>query len=161
MTGQEIQARIDALVTDLQTKGKGQTINVMVRNPNNSPQILPLSSDANGVVNAAQLTAIDNFFGEAIDLATDLTALSAPVTAAGEAFRLAQVPHEGLIEAARAARAALNDALANDAAYQAAKTALDAARSDPNYIAVSEQFQAMNVSENYAALARAKGEYIV
>ncbi|MDB5478808.1 MAG: hypothetical protein JWM96_1303, partial [Alphaproteobacteria bacterium] len=132
MTAQDIQDRINALVEDLQTKGKGQTINIMLRNPDNSPNVLPLSSDANGVVNQAQLDALIAFFddGGLFVAADNLTVNSAPVTAASEAFKLASQPHEPLRIAAQEANAALKAALDADPGYQAAKTALDNARSN-------------------------------
>jgi hypothetical protein len=161
MTDQDFQDRLDALVADLQTKGKGQTVNVMFRNQDNSPNILPLSSDANGVVNAAQLQAIQNVVSELAGYAGELVETSAPVQAASEAFKTASAPHEALRIAAQTANAALRDALAGDPAYQAAKAALDNARANPLYVSVSQQYERYNVSENYAALGQAKGEYIV
>ena len=56
MTGQEIQDRLDAIVVDLQTKGKVQTF--FFRDSDNVPNVLPLSSTAQGVVNAGQLADI-------------------------------------------------------------------------------------------------------
>lgn len=161
MRGQDLQDRVDALVTDLQTKGKGQTINVLFRNPNNSPNILPLSSDVNGVVDAAQLAAIQAFIDPLKGFADSADTFSQPVTAASEAFRTARAAHEPLIVAAQAANAALKTALDADPAYQAAKTALENARLDQDYVESQEFYSSNNVSENYAALAQAKGEYIV
>lgn len=161
MTTQEIQDRVDAIVTDLQTKGKGQTVNIMFRNQNNTPNVLPLSSDAQGVVNAAQLAAVQGFVDGFASIADDLNAASAPVTTASEALKLASQPHEALRAAAQTANAALRDALTNDPAYQAAKTALENARLDPDYVSFSDTYDLLNISENYAALGQAKGEYIV
>lgn len=161
MTGQDIQDRLDAIVADLQTKGKGQTVNIMFRNPNNSPNILPLSSDAQGVVDAAQLAAIQAVVDGLIEPADDLTTYSAPVSAAGEAFKTASQPHEPLRVAAQDANAALKTALENDANYQAAKTALETARQNQDYIDAQTSYKNLNVSENFAALGQARGEYVV
>lgn len=161
MTGQDIQDRLDTIVADLQTKGKGQSVNIMFRNPNNSPNILPLSSDAQGVVDAAQLAAIQAVVDGLIEPADDLTTYSAPVSAAGEAFKTASQPHEPLRVAAQDANAALKTALENDANYQAAKTALDTARSNQDYIDAQTSYKNLNVSENFAALGQARGEYVV
>ncbi len=160
MIGQDFTDRLGALVADLQTKGKGQTVNIMFRNPDNTPNILPLSSDANGVVNAAQLAAITGFIQEAQLAADEFAEQSVPVTAAAEAFRLASVPHEALSIAATNARKALTDALAADVNFQTAKIALDAARNHPVYIGTRDSYAFNNVSENFAALGQAKGEYI-
>lgn len=161
MTGQDIQDRLDALVADLQTKGKGQTVNVMFRNPNNSPNILPLSSDANGVVDAGQLAAIQAVVDGLIQPADDLTTFSAPVMQASEAFKTASQPHEPLRVAAQDANAALKTALENDANYQAARAALDTARANQDYIDAQTSYKNLNVSENFAALGQARGEYVV
>lgn len=162
MTGAEIQARIDALVTDLQTVGKGQTVNVMFRNPNNTPLTMPLSSNAAGVVNQAQLDAINGFAANLlIPTADSVTTLSVPVTAASEAFKAASQPHEALRISTQTANAALKSALDGDATYQSAKAALDAARANPDYIDAQTDYKYHNVSENFAALAQAKGEYVV
>ena len=160
MIGQDIQDRVDALVVDLQTKGKGQTINILFRNPNNSPNVMPLSSDAQGVVNAGQLAAVQAFINPLKGYADNADAFSQPVAAASEAFKTARGAHEPLIVAAQTANAALKTALDADAVYQAARTALDNARLDQDYVESQEFYDSNNVSENYAALAQAKGEYI-
>lgn len=160
MTGQEIQDRVDALVTDLQTKGKGQTVNVLFRNDANVPTVLPLSSSAQGVVVQAELDAINNFLSDVIPVADSYSTASVPVAAANEAFKLASQPHEQLRIAAQNANAALRDALAADANYQAAKTALDNARADADYVSAVSAYDSWNVAENYAALQQAKGEYV-
>ncbi len=161
MTGQNIQDRLDAIVADLQTRGKGQTVNIMFRNPNNSPNILPISSDANGVVDAAQLAVIQAVVDGLIEPADDLTTYSAPVTQASEAFKTASQPHEPLRVVAQDANAALRTALESDANYQAAKQALDTARANQDYIDAQTSYKNLNVSENFAALGQAKGEYVV
>ncbi len=161
MTGQDMQVRLDAIVADLQTKGKGQSVNIMFRNPNNSPNILPLSSDVNGVVNAAQLAAVQAFIDGLIEPADDLTTYSAPVTAASEAFKTASQPHEPLRVAAQDANVALKTALENDANYQAAKTALETARANLDYIDAQMSYKNLNVSENVAELGSATGQYVV
>jgi hypothetical protein len=161
MTGQDFQDRLDAIVADLQTRGKGQTVNIMFRESSNSPLILPLSSDANGVVNAVQLQAIQDFLSDVITNADDYETQRAPVSAALEAFKLAQAPHEALMTAATNARKTLSDALEADPAYQTAKQALDTARRAPAYVSAARDYEDFNVSENYAALGQAKGEYII
>lgn len=161
MTGQEIQDRLAALVADLQTRGKNQSINIMFRRPNNSPLVLPLSSDAGGVVDAAQLAAVQTFVSDLIEPADELNAYSAPVVAASETFKTASQPHESLRLAAQEANAALKTALDADADYQTAKQALDAARANQDYINAQTAYKNLNVSENFAALGQAKGEYVV
>jgi hypothetical protein len=122
---------------------------------------LPLSSDAQGVVDAGQLAAIQAFLAPIIDAADDYETNYAPVSAASEAFRAAREVHQGLIDAAAAARTALNDALENDAAYQTAKQTLDGARGNQLYIDARQSYDNLNVSENFAALGQARGEYVV
>jgi len=160
MTGQDFQDKLDAIVADLQTAGKGKTINLMFRANGGAANVLPLSSTAGGVVNAGQLAAVQSFVDDLKGIADTYTTEYAPVTAASEAFRLAQVPHEALTEAARVARVALSDALTADAPYQAAKTALDNARTVATYIDARTQYEAENVSENYSELSSAKGKYV-
>ncbi len=161
MTGQDFQNKLDAIVADLQTVGKGKTVNLMFRNPNGAPNILPLSSDVNGVVNAAQLQAIQGFVDDIGNIANTYTTEYAPVQAASEAFKTAQTPHNALIEAARVSRVALSDALTADPAYQTAKTALDNARLAPAYIVARDNYQTESVSENFSELSNAKGKYVV
>lgn len=160
MTAQEVRDRLDALVSDLQTKGRGQTVNVMFRKPDNTPNILPLSSNAQGVVNAAQLTAISAVVDDLAIVAEDLDTFSAPVTAANEALRVAGVTYEPLRAAAQTASANLRTALLADPTYQAAKTAADNARKDADYLGAVELYRLNNASENIAALTQAKGEYV-
>lgn len=160
MTGQDIQDKLDALVVDLQTKGKGQTVQVSVRDVDNSQYVLPLSSDANGVVNNAQLVEIQSFVTQIVPVANAYNAAIAPVRAASEAFKLAQAPHEALITAASTARTNLQTALDADPDYNAAKTALDGERNDAGYIAARDNYAAYNVSEIFGNLGDAKGKYI-
>ncbi len=161
MTGQDYQDRLDAIVTDLQTKGKGQTVQMLFRDDTNSAVPFSLSSDANGVVNAAQLQAIDDFLQGLKQVANSYETSSAPVSAANEAFKAAQVPHQGLMDNAKASRDALSAALEADPTYRTAKANLDAARTDATYIASSADYKLQNVSENYAELQAAKGKYVV
>lgn len=161
MTGQDIQDRVDALVSDLQTKGKGQTIQIAIRDEDRNLGIYPLSSDARGVVNAQQLGVIQNFADAAKGAADVYEAASVPVKTALEAFRQAQEPHEALMQTASAARKNLNDALLTDATYQAAKTALDAARGEQDYIDASATYKTVGVSEIYSNLQDARGKYVV
>ncbi len=159
MTGAEIQARLDALVLDLQTNGKGQSITVGLRNEDNVLADFPLSSDIDGVVNAGQLAAIQNAIDAIKPIADDYELEYGPVKDASEAFRTARGVHQALIDAASAARTALNDALEADVDYQAAKTAYDNARLDPDYVAARTAYKTNNVSENYGNLQEAKGKY--
>lgn len=161
MTGQDIQDRLDAIVEDLQTKGKGQTVQVMFRDGDNHPAVLPLSSDVNGVVDAAQLNDIQLFINDLKTFADDYEQRRAPVLVANEAYNTAREPHQALIDAASLARKNLSDALTADAQYQAAKTALETARQNADYITASNFYKTMHVSENYAELQSAKGNYYV
>ena len=161
MTGQDFQDKLDAVVVDLQTKGKGQTVHMMFRDATNVPQILPLSSDSSGVVNAAQFAAIQAFINPLKIIANDFTTSRVPVQASTGSVQHAQAPHETLIEEARVARVALQTALDGDANYQAAKLALETARADGDYIGFGLDYQNNNVAENYAEIQRAKGSYAV
>jgi hypothetical protein len=100
MTSQEIQDRVDALVTDLQTKGKGKSVNVMFRGSNGQPNILPLSSDANGVVNASQLAAIQAVADGLKTAATDYYTATAPYTQ--KAYELDAIRRSAAYQNARA-----------------------------------------------------------
>ncbi len=160
MTGQEVQDKLDAVVTDLQTTGKGQTTQFMFRDASNQPQILPLSSDANGVVDAVQLAAIQTFVDTLKDVVTNYNAAVAPVKAASETFKLAKANHQALYDDASTARTALNTALENDANYQAAKTAYDVERNDIEYQNARAAYAENNASENIAELTAAKGSYV-
>lgn len=159
MTGQDFQDKVDALVVDLQTKGKGQLIDVIMRGSDNAPSIATLSSNPQGVVNAAQLAPLQTFVNTLKPIADAYETARVPVDAANEAFKTAQAPHEALMTAATNARKALNDALDGDAGYQTAKTALDAARADAGYISAVEAYKNFNLSENYGNLGDAKGKY--
>lgn len=161
MTGQDFQDRVNALVVDLQTKGKGQVVQLLFRDEFNGAVPMNLSSDANGVVNAAQLTAINDFLVGLKQVANSFATSSAPVSAANESFRTAQDAHQALIDNAKTSRDALSAALDADPAYQTAKTNLDAVRADATYISSSADYRSQNVSENYAELQAAKGKYII
>ena len=76
-----------------------------------------------------------------------------------ETFRTRRAAHQNLIDAATAARIALQDALAADNDYQAADTALKAAQTDPDYVAARTAYQNNNVSENFGNLSEARGKY--
>jgi len=160
MTGTDIQQRFEALITDLQTVGKGLGIIIVFRNSNNAALEFPLSSDNTGVIDDAERENLQSFIDDMKPIADEYTAELVPVTAASEAFKTAQTPHEAVIEAARVARVAMQDALAADANYQAAKTTLDLARVESVFVAARDAYNANNVSENYAELASAKGKYI-
>lgn len=81
MLSVEIQDRLDAIVHDLQFAGKGKTIQLMFRDASNQPLILPLSSDASGVVNAAQLSAVQTFVTGLKTAADTYNTDTAPYTA--------------------------------------------------------------------------------
>jgi hypothetical protein len=132
MTNAEIQSKLDAVVVDLQTKGKGQTVNFMFRNPDGSPNVLPLSSDAGGVVKTAK-TQLAN----------------------------ADSTRAALINAAQNANQALKNSRDNDANYQAKKSAYETAAADADYIAARAVFKSANVVENANELTNARGSYVV
>lgn len=161
MTGADYQKALDGIVTDLQTKGRGKTVYIMFRSNTGAPNPLPISSGVDGVVNAAQLAAVQGFVDAMKPLADSFVTTSAPVKASSESFKTARENHEALIVAARNARVALNDALEADATYQTAKTSLDAAKSDPAFVAARNTYESENVSENFSALVKARGEYAV
>lgn len=161
MTGQEIQDRVDALVVDLQTAGKGQTINIAIRNDDNSIEVLPLSSTAGGVVNAGQLATLQGFVDGLKAAADEYTGQYAPVQTALDNFNARRATHQALIDAASAARTALNDALTADVTYQNLKGVLDDARAEQDFINARTVYENLNCSENYAALQSAKGEYSI
>lgn len=161
MVGEDFQDRLDAIVSDLQTTGKGQTVGIAVRDSGNSFAVLPLSSDANGVVNVVQLAAVQNFFNLLKPIADQYEAERAPVQAALEAFQTAQTPHQILIDAASQARKDLNDALLADANYQTKKMALENARANVDYVGAMADYRNNNVSENFGNLGDAKGKYAV
>jgi hypothetical protein len=162
MVGQDFQDRLDAIVTDLESaSGTGKTVQVMFRDNNNQPLVMPLSSDVNGVVDATQLAnlqmAVDGFkpVADAYDLE------SGDITTANDAFKIAQAVHQVLIDDAKTSRDALSAALEADLDYQAAKDAVDVARNDAAYVAARTSYIALNISENYLELQKAKGSYVV
>lgn len=161
MTGQDIQEKLDSIVEDLQTVGRGQTVIASLRGTNNQLREFPLSSDAGGVVDAAQLSNLQKFIDDLKPIADTYVMELAPVSAASEAFNVQRATHQVLIDAASAARVALNDALEADEVYQQLKTALDEARMDAEYIAAREAYRVNNVSENFGNLGDAKGKYVV
>jgi len=161
MTGQDFQDKLDAIVEDLQTDGIFQQVRAVFRAGDNALTVFPLSSDANGVVNAAQLADIQAFINDLKPIADAYETERAPVTVALETFKTEQSGHQALIDAAATARTALATAFAADAGYQTAKTALDAARADVDYIAAAEAYRTNNVSENFGNLGDAKGKYVI
>ena len=102
MTGIDFQNKLDALVEDLQKKGKVRSIEIPGRTTNNTTGIFNLSSDANGVVNASELNQVQNFIDPLKLIADNYEVEYEPVKSASEALRLAQMPHEALITAASA-----------------------------------------------------------
>lgn len=159
MTGQDFQDKLDAIVLDLQTTGKGQTVKVALRDEGNTTVSFPLSSDVNGVVNAAQLAPIQSFIDGLKPIADAYETQRAPVQAALETFKTEQSGHQALIDATSAARTALSTALEADVGYQAAKAALDGERLAPAYISAVTSYRNFNVSENFGNLSDAKGKY--
>lgn len=160
MTGQEIQDKLDAIVEDLQGKFKGSSVQIAVRGEDDAMSLLPLSSDVNGVVNQAELDEVQAWVDDWKVYADSYSAAYDPVKTASENFKLARQVHQQLIDDASAARTALSNALEADGDYQAAKNALDNARSDPAYVNARESYQNFNVSENFGNLGDAKGKYI-
>lgn len=160
MTGQEIQERLDAIVEDLQTTEKGKSVEILFRAEDNTTVTKTLSSDINGVVDAAQLASVQNFINTLKPIADKYETEYAPVRVTGEAFRTAREVHQHLIDAATAARNALSDALEADDAYQDAKSDYDQARTDPEYVAARLSYRTFNVPENYGNLSDARGKYI-
>ena len=61
MNGQDFQDKLGAIVNDLQTVGRGRTVEILFRDQMNTSLILPLSSTAAGVVDAAQLDQVQKF----------------------------------------------------------------------------------------------------
>lgn len=161
MTGQDFQDRLDAIVTDLQTSGKGQEVAILFRGSDNQPSVLSLQSDPSGVVDPVALTGIQNYINPLKTIADAYETERAPVMEALEDFNAARFVHQTLIDAASAARLALSNALEADVDYQAAKSILDAARVDVDYVAAKTAYEFNNTSENFAELSQAKGSYIV
>lgn len=159
MTGIEIQQRLEAIIVDLQTVGKGLGIVIVFRGSNNAALEFPLSSDNQGVINDTERENLQAFVDGLKLIADNYAFPNGLVQNSANALKAATLPHEALIEAARVAREAVNAVLAADSVYQAAKTQLDNDRADVDYITFGEQFRQNNVSENYAELANAKGKY--
>lgn len=162
MTGQDFQDKLNAIVLDLQTAGKGQTVNIAMRGLNGAVSVFPLSSSVGGVVSQAQLAAINGFLADnsILDAANSYADARPIIDAPLAAFKAALQPHTALSEAATLARKNFNDALAADASYQAAKTTLDNARTDADYISSVAAYKESYVSENFGNLSDAKGKYI-
>ena len=160
MTGQDFQDKLDAIALDLQTVGKGKTVKIALRGSNNDVTNFPLSSDVAGVVNDRQLTAIQDAINLIKPIADSYTTERGPVMISLEAFNLERAGHQALIDAATAARTALNTALVADVNYQAAKADLDARRVAPDYVAAVNAYQQNNVSEIFGNLSDSKGKYI-
>lgn len=160
MPGQDYQDKLDAIVADLQTKGKGQEVVLMLRGDNNRSYVFPVSSDSAGVVDPTQLSNIQSFVNNNLKNEADAyEAARAPVSAALDAFKTAQTPHQTLIDASKVTRDALSAALTADPTYQAAKTALDTIHQDPTYVAATAAYKDRNVSENFNEFSQAKGKY--
>lgn len=161
MIGVEFQDKLDAIVVDLQTSGKGQTVQIMFRNPANQPATFQLFSDSAGVVDVGKLAELQTFVDALKPIADTYEVERAPVMAASEAFNLRRATHQSSIDAASAARIALQNELMADAQYQTLSTALDAARLDADYIQATANYKTNNVSENFSELSSAKGKYVI
>lgn len=94
MTGQDFLDRLNAIKADLQSvEGRGNTVNVMLRNAQNQPAIFPLSSDANGVLDNAQEIALTNAVSSLADFVDEYNIEIAPYTAkAAELKAIAESP---------------------------------------------------------------------
>lgn len=160
MTGQDIQTRLDAIVTDLQTTQRGKSTQIAFRDSADALSIFPLSSDINGVVDAAQLAAIDNFLTNVKTFANDYEAAYTPVRTASTELSTARQPHQANLDAATSARQTANTALAEDATYQTALANYEAARNDAAFLNARNGYQNWNVSENYNNLQDARGNYV-
>lgn len=106
MLAMEIQERLDAIVYDLQFAGKGKTVQLMFRDASNQPLILPLSSNPAGVVDAAQLTAVQTFVNGLKTAADTYNTDTAPYTA--KAAELAAIRNSVAYQNARTVFANLN-----------------------------------------------------
>ena len=106
MLALEIQERLDAIVYDLQFAGKGKTVQLMFRDANNQPQILPLSSNAAGVVDAAQLATVQTFINGLKTAADTYNTATAPYTV--KAQELAVIRNSAAYQNARLVFANLN-----------------------------------------------------
>lgn len=160
MTGQDFQDKLDAIVLDLKTAGRGGTVEISLRSPTNAVNEFALSSNAEGVVNATQLAEIQTAVNNLKPIADEYEIERAPVQAALEEFNARRATHQAVIDAASAARQTMQDELEADETYQNLKTTLDTARADADYIAAVENYRVSNVSENFGNLGDAKGKYV-
>lgn len=160
MTGADFQEQLDGVLESLQTpEGRGKEIHVLFRLPTNDSAVYEISSDANGVIDPLRLADLQDFVDGLKPIADTYNDEYAPVVAR-EAFNTARAVHQPLIDAAAAARVALDTALGADPAYQAARTAYNNARLDPDFVSARAAYVDSNVSENYGNLSDAKGAYI-
>ncbi len=160
MTGQDFENKSGAIVTDLQTAGRGRTVQILFRDSSNASLILPLSSTAAGIVDAGQLKEVQNFLDMIEPVADNYEAVRIPVVAAQTAFNARRATHQAIIDAATAARDAATAELLADATLQTLSTALDTARANPGYVQGVALYVDANVSENYSELSAAKGKYV-
>jgi hypothetical protein len=160
MTGQDFQDKLDAIVLDLQTSFPNHSVQISLRGAGNVITVFSLSSVA-GVVNGAQLGAIQDVLDDLKPIADSYTTERVPVTSALETFKTERAGNQVAIDAASAARIALSTALLADADYQTAKTALDTARAGATYVTALTAYQSNNVSENFGNLSEARGNYFV
>lgn len=161
MTGQEIQDKLDKIVADLQTTNKGFSTEIAFRQANGLLAVLPISADSAGIVDTAQLGAIQNVLNPIKAAADTYDTEYVSVKSASEAFSTARDAHQALIDQAKTARDNLSAALDADADYVNAKTAYDAAREAAAYIAARADYKDVNVSENYNNLSDARGNYVM
>lgn len=159
MTGADIQANLDKIILDLQTTQKGKTASILLRSEDNVAGVFPLSSDGAGNIDAAQLTAINDYLVDIKNFASSYATASAPVSTASEVFTTARKAHQVLIDDAKVSRDALTAALDADANYQTAKANYDTARTDPAYVNARDAYKTYSVSENAGNLSDARGKY--
>lgn len=160
MTGQDFQDKLNEITTDLATDAKGRTVQIMFRNPDNTANVMSLSSSANGTIDADQLNPIQAVV-DGLKVAADAYETNIqPVKTASAAFTAARVPHEAKSDAATAARVSLAADLDADANYQTAKANYDSARSAVSYVNARSEYSNLNLSENFSELTQAKGSYI-
>lgn len=160
MTGVDFQNRLNALKVDLQTTTGVVQANIAFRNPDNTVTNFIIEAN-NGVVNAAQVAAVQAFIDPLKPIADTYEDERIPVQDALTAFNAQRATHQSLIDAASAARTALNDALEADATYQNLQAMLEDARTQPSYVQAVEAYRVNNTSENFGNLGDAKGNYVV
>ncbi len=159
MTGAEIQAALDGLVADM-SGVPSKTANISFRDSTNALSPYQITTNAQGVVNAQEVADVQSFIDGMKTAADAFQTEKTPVVSASEAFRVQRATHLTSINAAKAARTALDTELLSDSTYQTLKTSLDTAKSDAGYVAAVSAYNLNNVSENFSNLREAKGKYV-